>query len=367
MPAFSDKQKADLTNGQLIAGKENVFDCIRNIALSADHSVMMYITPFNDVWKQLCDIVCLSVKKDIQIQWLTITDDSVNGRQNNLSVFTNLLSSLFVCNAHVGKIKGDLHFLIQNTAFPFYIIADKDIILLSEGAEAALYFNANETVSLYTEKFSRTAKECLPFVQGYSNVNLFFGNINNMVLPDANDDLYIIKKYPCILFEANMHYIYDYIADIENSKELAEAYVKFLGSFTSINSICNVFPENMLDSYLHDERFYECSEHFSKPIPVELRRTMLQKMIDSTDTDYALPYMLRLPGLQNSSLYLVNVFSGGQIILFYSFEDSYHIFTVFDKDIADSIISYIHSMMKCGILRSKDSSVDIIRQKLMEK
>ena len=182
MPAFADKQKADPTNGQLIAGKENVFDCIRHIVLSSDHSVMMYITPFNDVMKQLCDMVCLSVKKDIQIQWLTVTDDSVNGRQNNLSVFTNLLSSLLACNAHVGKIKGDLHFLIQNTAFPFYIIADKDIILLGEGAEAALFFNANETVSLYTEKFLRTANECLPFVQGYSNVNLFFDNINNMVL-----------------------------------------------------------------------------------------------------------------------------------------------------------------------------------------
>ena len=366
MPACPDNIKCDLTNGQLIEGKKNVLGSIRQVTLSSENDLMVYITPFSDVLKQLCIMVCLSAKKDININLLTIKDDSINGRQNNLSTFTNLLSSLLICNAKVGKINGNMEFLLKNTAFPFYIITDKEVILFSEDAESAMFFNADDVVSLYRKMFAGSAEQSQPFIQKFSNAIDFFDNIDYVFFTKKDEDLYIIKKYPCIVFESNTQLIYDYIADVDEAQKLAKNYVKFLGCFTNIKSVNNVFPENTIDSYLHDECFYECSKHLSKSIPIELRRTMLEKLIDWSADEKAKPFMLRLPGFQNSALYLVNIFSGGQIILFYSFENSYHIFTADDKDIADSIISYIHSMLRCGILRSKDDSVEIMRQKLTE-
>ena len=364
---FPTENAKPLKNSRLISGKKRVLQAVSQIASSAG-SLMLFVTPYSDILKQVCNTASLTAGKNIILKWLIVKDVSPMGWQINLSVFTNMLTALFVHNAQIMNIKGELDFINKSIAFPFYIISENELLILNPEADRAIFFNDSRIVTEFTGKFSENAVNSSTYIKGYSDVREFFSDTEKFKISESENepenDLYILKKYPCISFAANLSLIHNYIYDTGDKNELADTYIKFLNKFESVKTIYSIFPEDTIDIFLNCENFCEFGEHLSKPVPAELRRKMLEKVTDQSETDESVPNILRLPGFQNSSLYFINIITDGQMIFFYNFNDGYHIFTAYDKDIADSIVSYINSMRKCGIIRSKEDSVNIIRRKL---
>lgn len=367
---LSDKS-ISLKNGIVISGQENVLKAVRSLSESAKQFVLLFVTPFQNLLKQVCESVCITADKDIPIKWLTLLDNTERGHDLNLVIFANILPINLVHIAQIGGVKGDINFLNHSTIFPFFIVSEQGVLLLNADADRAMYLDSKEVVSLYSGQFAQNAERAVPFLRRYDDAETFLKDASQFsslsVEAEKDSEMYVIKKVPCLVMESSTLDIYNYIADIENADKIAESYIQFLGATSeNLKRIINVFPEDGLDSYLYDEEFYEISRHLTKTIPIELRRKLLQNFVEMSKTDNVIPYMLRLPGFQDSPLYMVNIWKDGRMILMYDFDDRYHIFTAFDKGIADSVIDYIQAMQKCGILRSKEESVQIIQNMLAE-
>lgn len=361
-----------LKNGIVISGKENVLKAVMSLSESAKQSLMLYVTPYQNPLKKVCETVCLTTDKNIPIKWLTLLDTTERGHDLNLVTFINMLSIYIVHDAQIRSVKGDIDFLNHSTAFPFFMVSEQGVLLLNADADSAMYLDSQEAVSLYSGQFAQNAERAVPFLQRYNDAETFLkdtSGFSSLPAESENDsEMYVIKRTPCLVMESSTVDIYNYIADIENADKIAESYIQFLGATSEkLKKIINCFPEDGLDSYLYGEEFYEISRHLTKTIPIELRRKLLQNFVEISKTDAVVPYMLRLQGFQESSLYMVNIWKDGRMLLMYDFDDKYYIFTAFDKDIADSVIDYIQAMKKCGILRSKEESVQIIRNMLAEK
>lgn len=360
-----------LENGIVISGQENILKAVIRVSESAKQSVLLFVTPYQDPLKQVCETVCMTTDKDIPIKWLTLLDNTERGHDLNLVTFINVLSTYIVHDAQIEGIEGNMDFLNHSTVFPFFLVSEQGVLLLNGDADRAMYLDSREAVSLYSEKFFQNGKAAVPFLQRYNDAETFLRHAPQFsslsVEAEKDSEMYVIKKTPCLVEESSIPNIHNYIADIEKSERIAEMYIQFLGAISdNFKKIINVFPEDGLDSYLYSEEFYEISRHLTKTIPIELRRKLLWNFVERSESGDFIPNMLRLPGFQDSALFLVNICQDGRMLLMYDFDDKYYIFTAFNKDIADSIISYIQAMQKCGILRSKEESVQIIRNKLSE-
>ncbi|MBQ8927629.1 MAG: hypothetical protein IJ055_05055 [Oscillospiraceae bacterium] len=359
---------AALRHGQLIGGREAVLQAVQGLTRNA-RQLCMFVTPLQDALRDICVCVCAGAGSGAPVRWVTLLDDTEHAADRNTDVFLNVLRTLLVRNTGSRALKGNVDFLLRHTVHPFYILSERALLLLNADGDSAVYLEAPELLRVYAAQFDACEASAAEYVHSYEDVERFLRDIPAFTARcgAADPELYVIKKYPCLVLESLTSDIHQYIADMEHADTIADLYISFLSEVgANIRRMHSIFPEEGLDTYLNSEEFYEITKHFTKPIPTALRRGLLGKLVGLCDDGEVVPYLLRMPGLRDSSLYVENIWSDGRMILMYDFGEHYRIFTVYDPDMAQAVIRYIGSMVKCGILRTKEASVRIIREALQE-
>ena len=356
-------EPAAVTPGS-VEGLEQVLGVVRAVAHRENSRLCLFLTPVSDALQQLAGAVCMAAGS-ADIQWITLLDS--RNASMNLRIYAHIVSSLLAHPAHVHALQGDAAFLHHHTPFPCFLLSGQYILLLSETGDRALCLADAPPMCLYREQFDKSLRLTVPFISCYADVADFMQDIR--LFPAAAGermaDVYILNKTPCVILESPASDIHSYIAPVENADTVAEQYIRFLRtSAARIQHMFTLFPEDGPDIFLNKEDFCELTPHLTKPLPHDLRRSLLQRLAGLADAGEIHPHMLRTPSFLDSPLHLVNIWTDGHIILLYDLGDRYRIFTAFEPGIADSLIKIIQSMRKCSVLRTTEETTDILRRTL---
>ncbi len=223
-------ENVKLSNGQFLKGRNQIYQAVSAVCSKTEEKLKIFITPFNDCLKKLCEVICRNTKKSVQIEWCTITGNAKNDMPTNMLSFANILSALLIHTASVKSKTEYMEFVSNTNPFPFFVMNENSVLIVNQDADKAVYFDNKDIVLQYNSRYSEFERKSSRYITGYDDAFLFLQQENDICISEK-DELYIIKKYPCIVSELNLSMLSEYVSDdLSNSSELVHKYIEFLGN-----------------------------------------------------------------------------------------------------------------------------------------
>ncbi len=349
----------------VIQGSEMVKRAFLSVVQQAQ-SVKLLMTPL--CCENLLIDVFAALPEELCVEWIMPLDKTEVGAERNMASFISALPALFL---HCGSVRGmytDLEDLMHMSVFCYWCITNHGVLLLSNDCCKAQYLNTPDIIALYLSQFEELQRQTFLFMNVFDNAESFLrltSTISPDTTPDNRNEIYILKNAPCILMERPKDDFFRYVADIDNSTEIIEMYYNFLVNCSLKKKVKVTFTEQGLYDFIHSDVFYETSKHLSKNIPKEMRLLSLYDMIENAEIDNSItPHIMRLPDYGKGSLYLMNLFTSGRIILLYDFGKQYRIADVNDSKITNFLISYQEALQNAEFISDEKSAIDMIKKEL---
>ena len=286
-----------------------------------------------------------------------------------MKVFVDMLPAVFTENAVIKAVHTDIGKWLDLSVYPFYIADSSELISFGSSSDPGLYINSPETVSLYQDRFSRSFSASELFIVMKNNITDFLSSYNSIMDFDNNSagsEMYIIEKNPCILFDVDLHDIFEYVADLDGAYSIAMSYMKFLQKgFNNIEVTYNLFSADGLDEMINAEEYYELTSYLTKPLPKNFRIRSLNKVAEYSSCEKIfMPLVMRLPIFDKTSVRAINIWSDGKMLIYYNNGSGFNILMLNEKSIVSSFIDYYKTLMKCGLVKSKDETINDIKAAL---
>ena len=298
------------------------------------------------------------------VTWLVPMDKS-NAGMDFLSI-VNAIPALMLRNVTPCGFQTDVHSFMEGSQYCFRLITDRGMILFDKEAENGVFLNEGSFVDAERQHFDTRLAETAPFVSVYSDPIAFLQDM----MTDGKDmisggELYLLKKTPCYIMEANVRNIYEYIADFENKEQIAENYIRFLGQYLGDTTVTHdIFFEDGMEIVLQGKKMREMLS-FTKEIPLELREDSLHRAVETArETDMNSYNALRFPAIRMSDNTIVNLRTNGMLLVMVDFEGKCYISVTHNKRITDMFVDYLKKLEKWGILRSKEETLQLMEQAL---
>ena len=366
LPANDDKLPK-LRNGQAVSGIEDIKYAIRRIISDADGNVQFFCCPDSI---EFTDFIAACIRSVVlSFEWLIPFEKTTKSSDINMKIFVDLLPIIFTENAVLKAAHTDIHGLLDLTPYPYYIANDHELLIFGQSTDYGLYINSQETVCLYRERFSRSFSASKQFAVMKNNIIDFLSSYNSVMdfnNNSAGSEMYIIENNPCILFDVDLHDVLEYIADLEDAQALAMSYMEFLQSgLNNIDVTYSLFSEKGLDEIINADEYYELTAYLTKSLSKSFRRNSLKKVIEYSSTENSfMPLVIRLPIFDKTSVRAINIWSDGKMIIYYNNGTGFDILMLNEKSIVSSFIDYYKTLMKCGLIKSKDESIKDIKTAL---
>lgn len=350
-----------MNNGDVIKGMENIVDAICLIMDKSEKIDCLFI-PQN---KKFCNLLRRKFKTGSLVNLMIYLDDSEDNEAANISILNEVLSFLLIGRSDVRYKYKSIAEHYQATAYPYVFMNENELLLIEKECQKAFYFNNEEFVNVYREKFKEQFAAANPFVMmitGFESYLEKWHDLFSKLEKPHSDDLLIIEKWPCIIHEASHSDIRYHISDIEKNDLLARTYMKFLDwSAERLHKQKMMFSIEGIREYFDKEVFHEYSRHITKPISKALRRELFAKLIKLSKIDSSLvpEIMLESPYLE-SNVRVINVWKSGIVLIILDFDEAFRIAVLQEKTIASALWNYYHGLKKCGIVLSKAKSIEIM-------
>lgn len=302
--------------------------------------------------------------EDCAVTWLIPLDKNETG-MDFLSI-VNAIPALLVKNVAPCGFQTDVKSFIEGSRYCFRLITDKGMLLFDKEAENGVFLNEGSFVDAERQHFDTLLEKAAPFISVYSDPIVFLQDMmttgKDMV---SGGELYLLKKTPCYIMEANVRYIYEYIADLDNKELIAENYIRFLGQYLGDATVTHdIFFEDGIEIILQGKKLREMLS-FTKEIPLELREDSLHRAVKvARETDTNSYNALRFPAIRMSDNTVVNLRTNGMLLVMVDFEGKCYISVVYNKRITDMFVDHLKKLEKWGILRSKDDTLRLMEQAL---
>lgn len=350
-----------LKNGDTISGMENIISTLNSMFSNSEHMDCLFI-PDN---KQFCDLFKENVFVKSSVNWLVFLEDKKEKQAANINIFTETMSFLLAFQSNVKYIYKDIIEYYFTTAFPYFFVNEKELILIERDCHKAFYFDNQDFIHIVREKFEEQMKVATPFVLMLTGFEEYLENWGTLFAnPEKSnsDDLLIIEKRPCIIHEATHSDISLHISDNEHNDLLARTYVEFLKwSAIRLRTQEMMFSVEGIREYFSAEVYHEYSRHLTKPISKALRREFFVKLIEmSKSKNFLVPEVMIDSPFNQSDIRVINVWKSGIVLIVFDFDETFRIAVMQEKTIASSLWDYFHGLKDCGIVRNKKESIQIM-------
>lgn len=362
-----DDKTLTLTNGKTVSGSNDIKRAIYRIISAAEGKVRIFFRPESS---EITEFIAACIRSaGVSSEWLIPLENTEKSSDLNMKIFVDMLPAVFTENAVIKGVHTDIGKWLDLSVYPFYIAGSSELISFGSSSDPGLYINSPETVSLYQDRFSRSFSASELFIVMKNNITDFLSSYNSIMDFDNNSagsEMYIIEKNPCILFDVDLHDIFEYVADLDGAYSIAMSYMKFLQKgFNNIEVTYNLFSADGLDEMINAEEYYELTAYLTKPLPKNFRIRSLNKVAEYSSCEKNfMPLEIRLPIFDKTSVRAINIWSDGKMLIYYNNGSGFNILMLNEKSIVSSFIDYYKTLMKCGLVKSKDETINDIKAAL---
>ena len=353
-------------HGAMVNGMEQITEIVHVLLSEEDTAELLFIPENSEFCNLLLKACPNSVKK---IHWLIYLDESEENTHRNLELFAEAVPLMMIFPAEVRFHYTEIEKYSEGTPFPHIVISSKGMLMIERNCESACYFQYTEMVKRYRDYVKERYETAAKFISVFQSYEAFLCNWKELLGnagKENQEDLLIVEKYPCIIHEASGEDIRTHIKNTECAYTQAQAYIEFQ-QWTSqcVRTQEIIFTESGIDEYFQMNEFYEFSKQITKSIAKPQRKQFFEKLIAySTQISGLVPELLRVPLFENSSIRLINVWSGGTVLLLFQYEEAYRIVLLQEKTIAAAFWEYFGKLKQGGLLLSKKETLEVMREYL---
>ncbi len=352
-------QYARPENGTFFNHKAQVVIAIRQLLRHSGGDLQMVLLPDSN---DICDVIREELHgTGRRCSWLLHLNDSCKASPENISMFFHAIP-LMLDGAEVRYNYINLHSFFEYATFPFMLMTESAVLLMTRDCTAAMYFDVEEFVAFYRQEFARRYHGATVLGRCFETAEEFLAGYDAMFSVESEQrasSLYIIEKHPCVLYEGDGNLIFQHLADFPEKGLFLRRYMEFLHRFMQGVTVTHtIFSEEGMQEFFVNEQYYELSERFSQSIPVQVRRKLMRLFIGHAEKSDALqPGMLLQSILDHSCIKVVNICSDGKMIFLLEFAGELHILAVREPSIAETMISYLGFLGESGTLLPKEQTL----------
>ena len=358
-------------SGEVLTGEDAVASALLSVLERAEGTLCLYFCAAEPETAERLAGCIKALPGETDLSWV-MPMNGESGSRENYSLMINSFTVFCTRPVTVMKQEEDIGVLL-NALFPFYLIADKALLLFDSKLEKAQFFSDPAVISLYRENFVNRTKSSVPFLSSFDKAEPVLRYLSSEMFrmeTDLENVYYTVSNVPCIIFDISTSDVQKYtVEQDEQSHDFANMYLNFIANIAKIsNMTIDIFSSYGLIDYLDNEEWYELGRHFSKSISKDFRRRMVRSSIEyaRSSPNYR-SFAIKLPGFNSNAFLGMNVWTSGYMIFLYDFEDRSVVITAKDKGIAGSIVSYIRILQKHGLIASKEETESYVDSVLNER
>lgn len=357
----------DVENGHLFLDKVSVLSAVRWLCMSSG-KINLFFQPEE---ADLCETIarCAASRRDVVIQWLLCLENSnATASPKNLDVFSRALPILISGKIEARYVQHNITELDWNQMFPYQLITDRGVLLITKDCTRALWLSECHAVEMYAEKFQANFQGGGKFCTVSPDIATFlsmFVNLSEKPDDPVSEDLYVLKKHPCIAGGATMRDFQKILLeDEDNDGYLANmCYSFFIEYLTRAKREHVIFSNEGLQEFFQMDLFYEYSESISKPISKEKRCAMIQHILENAKEHMGYQ-MLQYSFMDHTAIHGVNIWSEGTVLMMLNYHEQFMIVSLKEKGIALAIIAYLEYLEQLKILYSKENTMQVLKEYL---
>lgn len=329
-----ENARKSFANGSLISGEIDVIQAIMHFFAGEHNEIDIILEPSDNGVSEAIEKGAVLKRGSVKINWLLrLSSSKMDGiSSENIDAISHVVGILFSCNVnmHYQYINMNEHYLYS--AFPFMLVSDNEVLLISQDCSEALYFSEPKTVNIYLEKFrfmfGRSDNFCdvysdaLDFLDGCGE---FFGNDAASVKEE--NELYILRKHPCIIFGIDEDSLKKSVVNSDKKSQIISKYAKFLYSNAKNTRTEHIiFSEEGLREFFELDEFYEFNKQLTYPLSKETRKMCYARILEyAKEHSFIEHCMLRSTLLDRGDACMANIWTDGRMLFMFNFENGYRI------------------------------------------
>lgn len=355
-------QCAPLVHGQFIGNKGRVILGIRQMLQQTDGMVKLLYQPE-------CDDICGVIREELALHhrkcsWLLYLNNVNTASPDNLRLFFNAVP-LMMNGVAMRYSYINMRSFYEYSLFPFMLITDSAVMVISQDCGNAMYFQTEESVAYYQKQFSMRYQKAAVLGKAFSDVEEFldgYDEIFPMEEPQKPCDFYVVERPPCVIHEGDAKLIYNHMADKPEKGVLTKKYMEFLFyHLQSVKKTYAVFTKEGMREFFEAEEYYEFNKQVSQPISLQLRKKCFRQLIGHAEKEERLePNMMLSAFLDHSCIHAINIWSDGRMIIMLNLENAYRILVLKESSLAASLISYLNFLKESGLVLSKEDTLKMM-------
>ncbi len=361
-PDTAVSSAAFLENGTLIRGKQHIMQVAARLLQEAEERVdLLFIPEQADICEMLASAAA-GMQQGTKLNWLLYLCSKSGISEENVEVFVNALPLMLVKQAdvrfeYVNFIEYD-HYAL----FPFLLVSERAAIVMDRTMSEAIYVNRPELVEAYRNHFGERFHHARPFAVMHDVLEDFLEAAN--VWQGEAGDLYMIENRPRIVYESGYEELLLQGASAEDRLLLVHRCADLVTKIHKhTRKQCVIFSETGMREHLTEE--WEITHHLSQGIPMDLRRKLFAHFATaSKEGKFLSPHILECPFFEAGAIHMIHLWTNGKMLFQFHFGDRMCMLTMHEKSIATSLIAYLQMLMDCGVILSKQASIQCMEQML---
>ncbi len=342
-------------NGTFFSNKVHVIVAIRQLLRHSEGTLWMQLLPTSN---DICDLIREELHgTGRKCKWLMYLNSTCNPSPENLSMFLHAMP-LMLDGAEVRYSYINLRSFFEYSMFPFMLITEKAVLVMSRDCSSAMYFNVEEFVAFYRQGFVRHYQSAVMLGKSFGSPEEFLDGYDDVFLPETSHkemDLYIIEKCPCVMYGGDGNTVFQHVADMPEKNVFVRRYMEFLHEvMQDVKTAHTVFSVEGMTDFFEKEEYFELSNKLSQNIPFQSRRKLMRQFIGQAEkNDRLQPKLLMRSILDHSCIKVVNLWSDGKMIFVLEYGDELHILAAREPSVVGTLISYMDYLGECGTMLSK--------------
>ena len=337
--------------------KDAVIPAVRQMLTGTAVLRVLGLTTDAEIRTELLRTLASNAESEFQLL-LLIDDNEVS--PDSLKNCAEVMPLLYHAGGEIRIAYIQLNAYLTGTPFPLMLAADSRVLLLNaEGTEGL--FLENESAEPYLRFFSRKYEDAAGKMVLYRRPEVFLADWQRLLAPSKEKGgsmLYGIVKAPSLVFEASQQDIIEHISADFSAEQIAEPFNKVLQNLVfSTDMIMGLFWREGVSDILHASEYYEYGKFLSSNLDIKRRRELFRKTIENGKMNQDMGFGMILSPYRKTQVFGLNVLSDGRMLAFFDNENGFCIASICDKKVTDSILAWISSLQKCGIIVGKEEAI----------
>lgn len=247
----------------------------------------------------------------------------------------------------------------QQILFPYYLISNDQVLLLSNDLQKYLLLTEPSMVSLYKKEFYKLTQQCSPLIQVAESLDHAWNQYKE-IHTKQTQNLYILEPTICCWDMMEIEDINGLLdSGLTNIPVHSDDIMTFMAK--AMRNKTAFFTEEGVRCFCETGRFQGQIGIFFPPVPLEERIRYLNQYLDHETNSYLLKDELAIPATIN-----IEISSGKQISFIIMTLERIRFFSIDESSICDAFYDFAKSLHESELAENKEATKKFIREQ-MEK